>query len=303
LVSVIIGIVVSFRWRRAGGGFVGAFVFILSLVILWTLIDPILQKINNSATLNAKPWGAISDSTNLYYPTESTPSNNLRSITPFDLGAALIEAFTLETPNNNDSALVKLLVIDSVIKEDNPVYSCPHKDSGNTYRLFVEAHLSKIYFNKRNYDKSLSYAKAFDSLLLGTHIVCEDTDIEFYKNDIFYNKIWSNVALGNLKDAITASGDTGRLGFHDEKVSNGFRITKINENSPAEHNHLKIGDIFISFNNILLKDVSQDSLGRLIRIIPRGSSVNVGIIRDSVIQNGFITMGIIDSIYESSITE
>jgi S1-C subfamily serine protease len=124
-----------------------------------------------------------------------------------------------------------------------------------------------------------------------------------HKNQTLYNKIWSNVALGNLKEAIKLTWNKGRLGMDDEKVAEGFKLTQIRQNSPAWNNHLKIGDILTSFNDIPLNNISDDSLVNIINASPRGTRVNISIIRDNIKQTGFITMGIIDSSYATSISK
>lgn len=102
-------------------------------------------------------------------------------------------------------------------------------------------------------------------------MVFPDSIVDGHKKQVLNAKIWSNVALGKLNEAILLSENRGRLGLTVEKKEemNGLEITKINENSPAAHDHLKVGDIIVSFNDIPLDNIGPDSLYKLISALPR----------------------------------
>ncbi len=176
-------------------------------------------------------------------------------------------------------------------------------DTSVSFQMLALSKLSWLTFISKHYEQSLSYAKDLDKILLERHLIFSDSIVNEHKNQSIYTKIWSNVALGNLNEAIQLSENKSKLGLNWEKQVDGFKITQILENSPAEHDHLKIGDILTSFNNIPLDNITIDSLGRLVSASPRGSRVYLSIIRDSNRMAGYITIGLIDIPYATSIID
>lgn len=226
---------------------------------------------------------------------------NLSSSKPivnnYNVNNAFDEASEFVKNKDYYGAIATYRIIDSML------YQFPLNDTCVSFRAIAVANLSWLYFLTNLYEPSLAYAKTFDEIIAHQNILFADSIMNGHKNQTLYNKIWSNVALGNLKEAINLTGNKGLLGIDDEKVAEGFKITQIRNNSPAYHNHLKIGDILTSFNDIPLINISDDSLINLINSLPRGTRVNISIIRENIKQIGFITIGIIDTSYTTSISK
>jgi hypothetical protein len=229
---------------------------------------------------------------------ESITSNSSNVVRHgFDADSAFKIANGLINSKNYDSAIVVFQAIDSSLKQISS------NDTSRSLQMVAISQLSWLSFIVKNYEQSLSFAKSLDEILSGNHLIFSESIIKEHKNQSSFTKIWSNVALGKLDEAIQLSENKGKLGANLEKHPDGFKITQVFENSPAEHDHLKIGDILTSFNNISLNNTTKDSLGHLISASSRGSRVYVSIIRDSNKMVGYITIGIIDSPYPTSITE
>jgi hypothetical protein len=216
----------------------------------------------------------------------------------YDISKPAAEANAFIKEKKYDSAISIYEKMDSSLSQFTPT------DTSVSIQAIALYNLSWLYFDVNKYKQSLTTISNYNKIIASIHWVFESSWLESEKKDISVTKIWDYVALDSIKEAILLSGNTGRLGINFKKDLDTFKVTEIYQNSPAFYNNLKVNDVIMSFNDLPLKDITNDSLLQIIKTIAPGTKVNISIIRGNTPQSGYITMGLVDaSLYETSITK